>query len=488
MRILPLSTILLFFCCAASFGQTEIAHISDIYKNRVILPDEVVPLTDPLNQQFAICLFRGKVIDGYLFNKKYQIIDSLQSEDKQRAYKQIFGKTVLKNNNYVVFMANKSRKKFASVLFSFSENKVEFKELDLDLKKEKIIQTAEYNNKFHILTITPKTSIINVYRFDNANSYIKFPIDFSNQEFLDAKQNPIAIYNLITINSGMYGLGKAVDLIKIESSNPIALEIACNPTKFYTQGDKVILTFDQNETVTQLVEINLETMEGKLHAINKPLEDVAYKEKKSNSFLIDDILYQLVTSKEFIHISAQNYITKKIINNHSAHANSIIPFKNSSIVQTDGAFDNHREFENTGTLLRKVRRGKAGISVFKVNDLYQVTYGGIIERKMNPAMMMPGFGIPFASIGAVTIFFNPAFFAFESYTLTKALTVDGLFDANFIHQQGEITKNVFDRIQEFKDEEKVPHAGRTIFRLGDQYILGAYEGYTKKYSLWSFER
>ncbi len=43
-----------------SFGQIKIAHIDDIYKNRIIQPDEVLPLVDPDSKQFALCLFKGK--------------------------------------------------------------------------------------------------------------------------------------------------------------------------------------------------------------------------------------------------------------------------------------------------------------------------------------------------------------------------------------------------------------------------------------------
>ncbi|MFK7811841.1 MAG: hypothetical protein AB8B59_05055 [Maribacter sp.] len=486
MKLYHLTTLLFLFHFISGLGQTEIATINEVYKNRVIQPDEAVPLVDEEGQRFALMLFKGKVINGYLFDKTNTMIGNLVSEEKARNYRQILGKTILKNNDFVVFMTNKNRKKFASSRLSFQKNEIEFNELDLDLANEKILQTADFNNKFHVITITPRTALINIYRFEDATTFTKFPIDFSNHTFLNDKQKETDLYDMITINSGFYGLGKEIDLVKIETVNPTSLEVACNPTKLYQQDELMILTFDSNEDITQIVEINLESLEGTVKVVKKAMTNWAYKERNSNSFLCDDLLYQIVTTKRVIHLRAQNYRTGDIINEYSASENEKITFKNSPIAQTGGAFDNYREFQDTGTLLRKVRRGKAGLSVHKSGDLYQLTYGGVIERQTNPGMMMPGFGIPIASVGAVSVFFNPAFFAYESYTHTKALFVDALFNSKFEHQTGEINENVFDRIETFEEESKISPVGRTVFKLNNSYVLGNYQSFTKTYTLRSF--
>ena len=479
--------ILFFVVSLPSSGQTRITTIKDIYKNRSIQPDGVVPLINPVNNQFALCLFQGKTINGYLFDKNYRLLNSFKSEDKQKSYKQIFGKTILNDNDYVIFITNNRRKKFASVQFSFEGQDVLFTELALDLGNEKIIQTADYNNKFHVFTIVPKTSIINVYRFDDNTSYIKFPIDFSGQVFLDGKQREVDLYDLVTIPSGMYGLSRSVNLVKIDPSNPTSLEMACNPTKFYSQKNRVFISFDQNETMTQLVDINLKTMAGKFRLIKKPLEFEDYKDKNGNSFLNGDVLYQIVTTRELIHLRAINHETYAIIGEYSAHVEEPIEFKNTSIVQTGGTFDNFREFESTDKLLRKIRQGKTGISVFASNDIHRITYGGVIETKSSP-LMMPGFGIPIASLGAITLFINPAFYAFASYTSTKALMIEGIFNDKFVHQPGEIEPNIFDRIQKFEEDENVSQSGKTLFRIDNSYILGSYSGFDREYSLWAFEK
>jgi hypothetical protein len=470
-----------------SLAQSEIANISEIYKNRVTNPDEVIPLVDKKNNRFALVMLNGKDIKGYLFNEMNELTAELNSEDKEREYKLILGQTILANQDFVVFLTTKNRRKFASSRFSFEKNKIEFMEINLDLENEKILQTADYDNKFHLITIVPKTGIINIYRFDNAINYNKHTIDFSNNTFQNHKQRPENLYDMVTVNSGFYGLNKTVDVVKIESENPTTLEIACNPTKIYQDNNYITLTFDSNQNTTQIVDIDLARLKGEIHNIDKAMNNWPYKTKNSNSFLDKSILYQIVSTRSAFHLSAQNFRTGELINEYSAHENEKIKFKNSSIVQTGGTFDNHREFEDTSKLLRKINKGYPGIAVQSQGDLKLISYGGVIQQNSSTFVMpVPGFGVPVAALGAVTVFINPTFFAYESYTHTKALKVDALFNSNFEHQEGVVNENVFDKIEIFEEENNISPNGRTVFKLNDTFILGNYEAFNRTYTLRSF--
>jgi|GEM_PF-2533001 len=482
----PLLLILLVFI-NKSTAQEELAKINNVYKNRIITPDEVLPLVDETQNRFALIFLRGKVIDGYLFDETNEIIAELNFQDKARAFKQVLGQTILENQDFVVYLTTKNRRKFASSHFSFEKNKVEFNEIDLDLGYEEIIQTAEYNNKFHVLTILPNTAIINIYRFNNQTDFTKHSIDFSHHSFLNKKQKVKDLYDMMTLNTGLYGLDKSVDLVKIEKENPTTLEIACNSTKIYQNKNFITITFDSNNDITQLVDIDLEKLIGYATSFQKAMGNWSYKEKTSNSFVDKDILYQIVSTKRAFHLRALNFRTGELINEYSAHENEKIKFKNSSIIQTGGTFDNHRTFEDTGVLLRKMSRGKVGIAVQNHDNLKQISYGGVIERSSNAMAMMPGFGIPIATFGAVTVFFNPTFFAYQSYTATKAIQVDALFNSNFEHQNGQLKENRFDLIEAFEVEHNISPNGRTVFKMNNAYILGNYDAYHKTYTLRSFQ-
>lgn len=468
------------------FGQTEMNTIADVYKNRTITPNEVIPLIDSERERFALVLISGKKIDGYLFDKEYQIIGSLQKEEKIKQYKEILGQIVLKNEDFVVFMANNSRRKFASARFSFTNSSLTLNTLELDLANESIIQTAEYNNMFHVFTITPGANLINVYRFQDDKTYERFQISLTGQSFLTKKQKEVNFYDMITLNSGFYGQIKSLNLLRIDTNDPTTLEIASNTTKMYQEKERFILTFDNNQHITQIAEINLETLRGRVIHVEKALKNWSAKQKNSNSFLVDEVLFQIIATREVLHLRAQNYCTGEIINEHYVNKNDTINFKNTSIVQTGGSLDNYREFEDTATLLRKMNRGKAAIAVQKKGALYQVSYGGIIQKATGANLMMPGVGIAGTAFGAMSVFINPTYLAYGSYKNTKALTVDALFNKGFEHEDGEINKNVFDRIEDYEYENKISPSGRTVFKMKNVYILGSYESFAKTYTLRSF--
>ncbi|WP_405379856.1 hypothetical protein [Maribacter sp. LLG6340-A2] len=477
--------ILLFFN-NKNYAQHEIAKITEVYKNRIITPDEVLPLVDEEHNRYALLLLKNREIDGFLFNSKNEIEGKLSLEGKARSYKQVLGKSILENQDFVVYLTNKRRKKFASSRLSFATNQIAFHEIDLDLGNEDILQTAEYNNKFHILTIVPKTSTIHIYRFENDKDFTKHVLDFSDHSFLNRKQKIANLYDMITVNSGFYGLDRSIDLVRIKKDDPTTLEVACNPTKIYQNENYITITMDNNHDVTQLIDIDLASLTGNANSFHQSMVNWAYRDKNSNSFVDEDILYQIESTRQVLHLKAQNFRTGEFINEHSAHENENIKFKNSSIVQTGGTFDNHRTFEETSVLLRKMNRGKIGIAVQNQGENKLISYGGVIEKNTNTGMVMPGFGIPIAAFGSVTIFFNPTFFAYQSYTATKAIQVDALFNSAFEHQSGQLKENIFDKIENFEIENKSSPAGRTVFKMNGAYILGNYDAFNRTYKLRSF--
>jgi len=102
-------------------------------------------------------------------------------------------------------------------------------------------------------------------------------------------------------------------------------------------------------------------------------------------------------------------------------------------------------------------------------------------------MMMPiGMGIPIASFGSATVFFNPTYFAYNSYTSSKSTHIKGLFDTNFNHIKGELKQNVFDKINDSKIEKSTAQKGKTVFKYKDFYIVGDYLVWDKKYILRKF--
>jgi hypothetical protein len=88
------------------------------------------------------------------------------------------------------------------------------------------------------------------------------------------------------------------------------------------------------------------------------------------------------------------------------------------------------------------------------------------------------------AIGAVFISIDPTFAAYNSYTRTKSTYFTSLFDYDFNHVDGEIQKNVFNKISDFT-EGKDPMI-ESIFRYGNDFIYGYFDKREKNYNLVKF--
>ncbi|WBX76422.1 hypothetical protein PG911_17620 [Tenacibaculum ovolyticum] len=80
-------------------------------------------------------------------------------------------------------------------------------------------------------------------------------------------------------------------------------------------------------------------------------------------------------------------------------------------------------------------------------------------------------GIAIASLGNTTVFFNPTQFTFNATLNSKSTRIECLFDQNFNHINGEIDKNVFDKMQ--KDNANFTN-DMTVIKYKNYFIKGSY--------------
>ncbi|WP_117883913.1 hypothetical protein [Aureibaculum luteum] len=458
----------------SSFAQEEIITFNNYLKTSKAHIKEVIPIVNEQNQETSLFITDAKQAYGYLFDSNFKIIDEIVSDKRSRKYKTIIGSSIY-NGNYTIFMTNKRRDKFASLLFSYENDNSNVAEIPLELKDEKFIQTVEYNNNFYILTIVRRTSKLNVYVFEKGSQFVKKEIDLS-QDFEEKE----SLYNLLTISAdGSYGLKKLVDINKIEEINPNAIEITSEKTKMYKRGSEIIFSFDENEDFTKVVTLSLDSFDYEVIEFDKPFKETHLKE--TNTFINGDNIYMVAATKKKFNFSIYSFETGNLIKEYNTTVDEVISFKNTPLIQIGGEFDSYRELEKTRKFLRKITNGNIGISVFKHNDTYEISIGGKQEVNSGGGMMMPmGMGLPMATFGAVTVFFNPAMFAYNSYSRTKSIQFKGLFDDNFNHLKGEIEKNAFDKIKDYEDENNLSSKGKSLFRFKDYYILGNYSPWPKE--------
>ena len=464
----------------SSNSQEEIARFENHLKTSSISINDAIPIVNEQTQEISLIFTDPKQVYGYLLDSNFKIINEFVSDKRSRKYKTIIGSSVL-GKNYILFLANNKRNKFASVRFSYENDESKITESDLDLNDEKFIQTAEHNNRFYLFTVKRYSSILNVYVFEDESKYEKKEIDLSQSFDKDD-----SLYNLLTTQKDRgLSLNNDVNINKIEDGNPNAIEITSENTKMYQRNAEIIFSFDDFKDFTKIVSLNLNDFIYEIIEFDKPFKDE--KSKSTNSFIHNDKIYMVASTKKKFNFSIHDFQTGNLIKEYNVNVDEEIKFKNTPLIQVGGMYDGYRELEKTQKFLRKVTNGDIGVSVFEYRDKFEISIGGKQETRNNGGMMMGGMGFPVASFGAATVFFNPTMFAYNSYIHTKSIHFKGLFDENYNHIEGEIELNVFDKINEYEKENKKPPGGKSIFRYKDYYILGTFSRWpSKEYTLRKF--
>ena len=474
------------FCCAYTYSQDRIGSFANSLKTSDTFLRGVVPIVNNQNGSISLFLFDSQKIYGYLLNNKFEKIGELKSDNRRRKYKALIGSSISNDNVYRLFMSNEKYTKFGYVDFSYDKQESKLKELDLKLDAEKYLETTVHDNKFFLMTITKKTSLLNIYSFDDEGNYKKEIVDFSKEIFLSESRKKVVLYNMFL---GGNTLMSFISPTKIEENNPNSIEVTSEKSKLYLRGDQLVFTFDNNKEYTQIISLDLKTLNYSLRQIEKPFVPKNTK-KKANSYINGDHFYTMTSTSEKFIFRAHDFKSGGLTKEYLTTVNDTISFKNSPIIQEGGVYDSYREMEKTRKYLRKITAGDLGISVYNINGNRQIILGGKKETKTNPGMMMGGFGmIPIGTIGAVSFSINPTFFAFDSYVNTKSTYIECLFDENFNHLEGEFQKNVFDKIKDYKDLITNGDGGDmidTVFRFDNNYIFGFYNARSKRYNLRKF--
>ncbi len=444
-------------------------------------------VVDKNTQNLAVFIDDNKTMNGYLYSKELKRIGSIASDGLPNRYDEIIGHTI-KGKEITLFLKSSNNKKFGSILFDFENSKTKETKFDFKLRKENFVQTYSKDERFYLITSQKRTSDIHVYTFENGKKVSKKTLSFADKNIINSGSKEATLHDLMNTS---VGIGSNIKVIKIDEHTPNSIEATGDASKLYTRDGSFLLTFDKNKKITYLIEVFLPDLSASFSQVEKPQLSENDFYDKSNSFVYEDKIFQIIASNSQMKFSAKDLKSKKELKAITLNKEEDILFKNTPIIQEGGVYnkDRVREMEKTSKFLRKISADKIGLAVKPTNSGYQITMGGTKELNAGGgAMMMPGFGgaVPVASFGAMSMSFNPTFFAYNSYTSTKSTRIESLFDNNFSHVSGEIEENAFDKIKTFADEQKNKKA-ENVFKYKNGYLYGNYNSKENVYELTYFE-
>ena len=449
----------------ATFSQERILSFKNDLKTSSSDIKDVIPVVNTETDEIAFFVADAKNVYGYKVDANFKVIAKITSEEKSRKYKVLIGSSASKNDSYRVFLSDKNQNNFAFVNFSFKDGTTSLQEFSIG-ENEDFLQTVDSKNQFYLIAISKKRGQLYMYSFDENGTPKKNYVNTSNLRFIDSKGKKADLLSLLITGN---------DLKKFEENTPNSIELTSEATKMYVRENSIFFTLDHHKMFTQILEIDLETYSANSFQFNKPA--LGEKAKRTNSYLNGKNIFTIAVTKNEFSVEILDFETGNLLKEYSAHKDEDIAFKNTAIIQEGGMYDAYRELGKTNRFLRRISKGNSGISVRKVNNQYHVIIGGYIVQKSNAGMMMPFGGIPLGSIGSATVFFNPTQIAFNSFSNNKTTRIESLFDENFNHVEGEIKENAFDKMKDFKSNNK----GSTVFKYKDFYIKTEYMSFTKDF-------
>jgi hypothetical protein len=461
-----------------SLGQELVSSIPlELKRNR-----DVFQVVNAFNKNVTLFLTDKTITNAVRLNDKMQIIDSFSVARPEKIFTSMVGHTTNEENNSRIFWATSNRKEFYIQNFNFNTRTVTAENFNLTFKNEELVQEFSTNENFYLMTIVKKSNNLKFYCFDSNGSLTEKNINLDAINFFNYKNELITFYAVLDQNLNAFQTGK---LQLINTDNLVSLTESAKKRKCYVQGDKIIFSFDLDLDYTQIVTVNLNTLTAESKMFKKPFIDDKgdMLVLNSNSFLINDKLFQIKTSVRNFYLTIKN-MQDEILNEFHVSKDEPMTFNNTEVIQENGDPGRRRILEKNSQFLRKVTMLNSGVSCYKLNDNYILTAGSVSEESNNAVLYGAMFGVAGVLIAAAIS--NPTYDSFNAYSNRKVIYTNGLFDLNGNHLEGKIAPFAFDKIREYLDENKNLDS-KTIYKLDSNYYLGYYNKTDKNYTIRKFQ-
>ena len=423
-----------------------------------------------------------KNITSFLLNENLDVTDSLLSKKPaQKKYLDVVGNSgnLLKTS---VYWSNIDYSDIYIQTFDYEERIVKdtvFENL-FSVDEENFLQVFSENEKFYILTID-KENLLHLYEFFD-HQYKIYGIDMSQFEFKDYSNAPSKLYPLFPRVTGTHKthLNNHV-LCKIKNNTEVSLSKSSYRRKLFSSKNEILITIDNNNSCTSIIRINLDTKFTTMFEVEKQkINENSAVETDSNSFIVNDKIFQIVCSEKEVNLSCKE-LNGTLIKEYSINENDDFKINNTPFVK-ESVYGIERELEKTSQFLRKFIRYNIGISVVNTNSEYIVTLGSISDEKFkakplfnknyNTVNLISSIAGPLVSLPDM----SPYFYSYLEYIQRKSIYTTCVFDDHMEHLSNKIEDSAFEKIDKFEKEYNVDETFeiKTIFKVKEEFIFGFY--------------
>ncbi|SNR80640.1 hypothetical protein [Flavobacterium sp. ov086] len=474
----------LFLTYLTSFSQEVVHSTPVVLKNN----RDVFQTVDNDKKQVTLFISDKIKVKAFLLNDLLQITDSISTERPDRKkFTEIIGYNT-NNSNVRLFWSSRDRNLIFTQLYDFKTRKITTEQTTLFANNEEVLESFSSKNRFYSLSLVKQSNILKLHVFDQDGDHETKIINFSNYRFYKRDNSKTDLYGVF--EEPLLPYENSFSLQNITTENPTSITDGAKKRKCYFNENQLIITLDSNIDFTQIYTIDLKTYTVTEKVIQKPLimGGVLRTSLNSNSFLIDNKLYQIKTSPDQFYFTIKD-LDGNVLKEFNVTTETPIDFKNSEISVVGSDFGGTRVLETSSQFIRKINKLSPGISCYHIGENTLITLGSASETKQAITPMYLGGGLIgvglSAAAGGIMGYYNSTLSNFNSYSNRKVVKIDCLFDKDNNHVKSELQPLAFDKIRTFFDAYK-DVSSQTLFKMENYYYLGYYDNRINEYVIRRF--
>lgn len=411
-------------------------------------------------------------------NSKFEVTDSLNFETPNITIFTNYLGHSKKNENYSVYWCNNKRDSIFYQQINFNTQELKSKIIVLDSKKDDMLESIAIGSNFYMITIAKKENSLTFHQF-NEGEYQKKVINFEGENFYHSKdKSSNSIWDVF--NDGYVGVQT------ITEDNIVSLTSTAILKKLYVFNDKeIVFTFDGNAFYTQILKINMDNFSYTIKNCEKSSavkKDEFEKLPKTNSFICNDKLFQIIADSETVTIDIKNF-KFETLKSYTINKDKEIDFINSEVFEENGKITNKKVLEKFSKFINRINIFNFGLTCQFINNTYQLRFGAYSAVE-NPMM----YGAMGGLVGALVVAsLSPSYSSqsINSYSGRYVVYANSILDENFNHLKENLTIPIFDKVRQFSFDNSTLQ-NQMVFKFDQTTYFGGYDKKSKLFSFYKF--
>lgn len=436
-------------------------------------------VVNPLDSSSAVFIIESNQIHEILCDQKFNFIKKMLFEQKEKGYTHLIGHSLEGHIIHLLFAGRK-----ATELYSVSFDPILNKSYGTwvpvvrpeNEDAEVFLSAIQHNNNLYLLFINKITSKLRLYHISSPSVVAAQTFDPESPKLYDyyiKNKHPLESINLLELG----GRNLKTPLTAIHADEFNNLDVTHARNKVYSYQNHIIITLDDDEVRTALIEIDPEKNTSIVKYFSHP-DGSAFESRKTStgSFYYRGKLLQLRVAKEHLVFTVRDVETDSLICCHEIFTTDpVLQFVNTPFYEELNHW-NKKGQDSPKKFLNKLHGLDPALTAFQFGDTLQITIGGYLEQKANNGPLTMGQNGMMQGVG-----YSPG-----NEDLLFAI---GLFDPlTFKHLSGTVEPHVFIKMAELNHLKRDVTSGEIKFHAGTTYYYGFYNCIKQKYFLFKYDR